>query len=417
MKVQPEFLYPAQLRRARWATRGQFAALGVLSGAWGAHIPSVKAAYVLHDGQVALVLLAGALGAVLSLLWAGRTVARLGVRSSCALAGCGLASLLGLALYWPSLWLLLPAMVLFGALGSIFDVAINAEGTTLESLGGRAVMSQLHGMFSLGGMAGAALGAALLRAGMAPALQLALLGLTVASSVLLNLRGMLPASAHHQADAPPALLDTPLGTLAEPPARRRSPWPHGALLFIGLLIFCGMTAEGVMYDWSVLYLKDALHQPQDRAALAYAVFSAAMAATRFAGDALRERWPQTQLLRGGALLAGSAMLLVLLVAQPLVALLGFVLVGMGLALVVPMLYNAATHVPGTQRASAIAAVSSIGYAGFLLGPPLIGGIAHALNLTAAMGVVVLACAALAWGTGRVPGLGAIGARQPKLRPT
>jgi fucose permease len=395
MKVQPEFLYPAQLRRARWATRGQFAALGVLSGAWGAHIPSVKTAYGLNDGQVSIVLLAGALGAVLSLLLAGRTVARLGVRGSCALGGCGLGALLALALLWPSLWLLLPAMLLFGALGSLFDVAINAEGTTLESLGKRAVMSQLHGMFSLGGMAGAALGAALLRAGMAPALQLLLLGAAVAATVLLSLRGMLPASAHHQPEQPATVATGPA-------ARRRNPWPSGTLLLIGLLILCGMTAEGVMYDWSVLYLQDALHQPQDRAALAYAVFSAAMAATRFAGDALRERLPQALLLRGGAVLAGGAMLLVLLVGLPLVALLGFVLVGMGLALVVPMLYNAATHVPGTPRAAAIAAVSSIGYAGFLLGPPLIGGIAHALNLPVAMGVVVLACAALAWGARRVP---------------
>ena len=386
----------AQLRRARWATRTLFAALGVFSGAWGAHIPSVKARFALSDGEVAGVLLAAALGAVLCLQAAGQLVAWRGVRGTCVLAGLGLGALLGLALLWPSLAWLLPAMLLVGALGSLYDVAINAEGTTLESLGGRAVMGQLHGMFSLGGMAGAALCAALLRAGLAPEVQLAGLGGLVMLMVLLASRWMLPGSAHHpQAQAPTPASDE--GTDAPAPARK----PRRQLLLIGLLILCGMTAEGVMYDWSVLYLKDVLGQPQDRAALAYAVFSAAMAAARLGGDRLRERLPQRRLLGGGALMAGLAMLAVLLLGHPGVALAGFVLVGAGLALVVPVLYNAATQVPGTQRAAAIATVSSIGYVGFLAGPPLIGGIAHALDLSAAMGVVVLACAALTWGARRV----------------
>ncbi len=379
------------LRRARWATRVLFAALGVFAGAWGAHIPSVKAQWALSDGAVAGVLLAAALGAVLCLQVAGRLVAGYGVRHTCRWTGVGLGALLGLALWWPSMGWLLPATLLMGALGSLYDVAINAEGTTLESLGGRAVMGQLHGLFSLGGMAGAALCAALLRADVAAEVQLACIGGGVAVMVLLASQGMLPAGAHLPA--------SPMDSLAPVP---ESANPRRTLWWIGLLILCGMTAEGVMYDWSVLYLKDVLAQPQDRAALAYAVFSAAMAAARLGGDRLRERWPARQLLRGGALMAGLAMLAVLLLAHPGVALLGFALVGVGLALVVPMLYTAATWVPGLPRAQAIATVSAIGYAGFLLGPPLIGGIAHVLNLSAALGVVVLACAALAWGATGLP---------------
>lgn len=385
------------LRQARWAARGLFAALGVFAGAWGAHLPSLKTHFALSDGAVAGVLLAAALGAVLCLQVAGRLVARWGVRGVCVLTGLGLGGLLGLALGWPAMHWLVLATLLMGALGSLYDVAINAEGTTLESLGGRAVMGQLHGMFSVGGMVGAALCAGLLRLGVAADVQLAWMGGSVAVMVLLASRWMLPATAH---DVVWSTDDVGAANVSSPPAPSQS--PRRQLWLIGLLILCGMTAEGVMYDWSVLYLRDVLAQPQDRAALAYAVFSAAMAATRLGGDVLRERWPLRQLLGGGALLAGAAMLTVLLLAHPGAALLGFALVGVGLALVVPMLYTAATWVPGLPRAQAIATVSAIGYAGFLLGPPLIGGIAHVFNLSAALGVVVLACVALTSGASGLP---------------
>jgi predicted MFS family arabinose efflux permease len=151
----------------------------------------------------------------------------------------------------------------------------------------------------------------------------------------------------------------------------------------------------------VLYLKQELHMPQAQAALGYAAFSAAMALSRFGGDALRSRYPEQLLLRGGGALAAVAMAVLLLAGTPWVALIGYALVGAGLAPVVPMLFNAATRVPGVSRAAAIASVSSIGYAGFMIGPPLIGSIAQAVSLTVAMSVVVLAAGLLAIGARRV----------------
>ncbi|MEY8879523.1 MAG: MFS transporter [Leptothrix sp. (in: b-proteobacteria)] len=386
--IQPPAEAPGVLARALNSTRALFGALGVLGGIWGVHIPSVKQTYGLDEAGLSLVLLSAAIGAVLSLLLAGRLIGRIGVPRSATLAGLLLSLLLGAVLWWPGLALLLPAMVLFGAVMSLFDVTINTEGTAIESLGRRAVMGQLHGMFSLGGMAGAALGSALLHADVPATTQLTGVALGMALLVLLAARHMLPAQAHQP----------------EPGEAEQAHfvWPRGALLVIGLLIFAGMTAEGIMYDWSVLYLKQEVGMAQDRAALGYAAFSAAMAAARFGGDALRARYAEMKLLRNGALLACGAMAVVLLSASPWVALPGFVLVGFGLALVVPMLFNAATRVPGVSRAAAIAAVSSIGYAGFLIGPPLIGAIAHAASLTLAMGVIVLACALLALSARRIP---------------
>ena len=386
------------LRRARWACRAQFGALGLVAGAWGAHVPSVKQTYGLSEGSLAWVLLAGGLGAVLSLMFAGRVVGALGVPRATLLAGASICACLAVVLLWPGLWLLVPMMLFFGATMSLMDVAINSEGTLLETLGGQAVMSNLHGCYSVGGMVGAALCGALLAAGVSAPLQLVGLALVSVPCVALACRAMLahqPAAAGGQAD----------GTGTNPATDAHFAWPRGLLLLIGLLIFVGMLAEGVMYDWCVLYLKQELGMPQATAALGYAAFAGAMAVARFGGDALRERVSERRLLRVGALLSAGAMAVVLLAGQPALALVGYALAGAGLAPVVPILFNAATRVPGVSRAAAIASVSSVGYAGFMVGPPLMGGLAHATSLTVAMGVVVASSLLLALGAGRVPAAG------------
>jgi len=287
----------------------------------------------------------------------------------------------------PGLAVLLPLMMLFGASMSVFDVAINTEGSELETLSGRAIMSNLHGMFSVGGMVGAGVASVMLRAGIAPALQLAIVCSAVAVFAVIAARGM---------------LDTHVAPSEGAAEKAHFAWPRGLLLVIGLLIFAGMTAEGVMYDWSVLYLKQDIGMPQAQAALGYATFAAAMALSRFAGDALRARYSERALLGAGAALSATAMAVVLLSANAWIALIGFALVGAGLAPVAPILFNAATRVPGVSRAAAIASVTSIGYSGFMVGPPLIGGIAQNSSLTAALGVVVLAAAMLALGARYVP---------------
>lgn len=374
-------------RLARWATRAQFGALGVLAGAWGVHIPSVKSQYGLDEGLLSLVLLAASLGAVASLLVAGRFIAWLGARRAAQCCAAVMGLMLALALSWPSLAWLLASMLLFGAAMSLFDVAINTEGSALETLAGRPIMGNLHGSFSVGGIVGSLLTAALLRAGVPATWQLLAVGAAVALWVGLSARGMLDT---HPEDG------------SADGVRARFAWPRGPLLVLGLLIFAGMCAEGAMYDWGVLYLKQELGLPQEQAATGYAAFSAAMALARFGGDGLRRHFAERSLLRWGGGLSAAAMAVLLLSGHPVVALLGYALIGAGLAMVVPLLYNAATRVPGSTRAAAIAAVSSIGYSGFLLGPPLIGALARSWSLPAAMGVVVLASAVLAWGARHVP---------------
>ena len=372
------------LSRARWATRAQFLNLGFVGGVWGVHVPSLKGHYGLDERTLALALLAMSIGSLLTLTIAGRMVGKLGARNTSVLAGWGFCLALALSLLLPGFWALLPAMLLLGASESVYDVAINAEGTTLETMSGRGVMSGFHGMFSLGAMAGASAAAVMLRAGVSPSVQLISVAAIVAGSILVFSRGML--ASHPRAEG----------------AQSHFAWPKGTLLLIGMLILFGMLAEGVMYNWSVLYVNQELHAPQDLAALAYIAFGGATAAMRFAGDSVRAKVSERTMLLAGPGLAAIAMLLVLLIAQPWAAMAGFALVGVGLATIVPILYNAATRVPGVSRAAAIASVSSIGYLGFMAGPPIIGGIAHATSLTTAMGTLIVAAVILMIGARRVP---------------
>lgn len=358
--------------------------LGMVAGLFGAHVPSIARRYAFDEQRIALALLAATAGSVTMLLLAGRVIARLGARQTSAVAGALFALSLALLLVLPSAWLVFPVMFGYGAGQSLYDIAINAEGSMLELLGGEAVMSGFHAMFSVGAMLGAGAASLFFRLAVPPAVQLAVVGVVVAVSMVITSRGMLPM--HPPADADGV----------------HFAWPRGLLLLIGLLILAGMLAEGVMYDWSVLYVQQELGALPQRAALAYVAFSGATAAMRFAGDWVRARVAERTVVVAGALLSAVAMAATLLAHDTTVAMVGFAFVGVGLATVVPILYNAATRVPGVSRAAGIASASSIGYVGFMIGPPVVGAIAHASSLSWAMGTLVVACLLLMIGATRIP---------------
>jgi len=373
-----------RLRAARWATRIQFAAMGFVGGIWGVHIPTAKAHYDLSERGLSFALLAAAAGAVTCLVFAGRLVSAFGARAVALVAGLVLCAALGVIIIPDSLLALPLLMFGFGGAMGLMDVSVNAEGSVLEAHSGKKVMSGFHAMFSAGGMAGAAAGSMLIAAGVAPELQLAGLGAVLAAIVAMASTFMLPVHP------------------SNPEHESGYRLPRGLLAVLGLLAALGLVAEGAMYDWSVLYMQTQTAAAPALAALGFASFSAAMAATRFAGDWLRTHVSAPRLLGGSALLAAVAMAVVLLVHDPIVALVGFALVGVGFANMVPILFVAATKAPGVSPATAIAAVSSMGYLGFVAGPPLIGGLAHASSLSWALGVVVIAALLLAWGARRLP---------------
>ncbi|GAA4328626.1 MFS transporter [Variovorax defluvii] len=364
--------------RMRWASRTQFFASGFIFATWGVHIPTVKAHYDVSEAELGLAMLAAGIGALLGLTQASRWIGRFGARAAAGTSGAIYALLLAGLVSMPGYTALLGLLAAFGIVTSVFDVSINTEAAQLELRNGQPLMSGMHGMFSLGGMAGAVTGSAALAAGMAPTAHLLLVAIALAFAIALSAQWMLPKEATAFA--------------AEAGGFRL---PRGTLMILGVLAALGLIAEGAIYDWSVLYLKQELGSPQQQAALAYASFSAAMAATRFAGDAMRARLAPAVLLRGSAGLAAASMLLVLLTDAPWLALVGFAGVGMGFANVVPILFAASARVPGVEPARGIAAVSAAAYLGFMAGPPVIGFLAEISSLTAALYVVVIFAVALA----------------------
>jgi predicted MFS family arabinose efflux permease len=305
-------------------------------------------------------------------------IGRHGVRRIGALCGCIYALLLAGLLSMPGYAALLVLLAGFGLVTSVFDVAINTEAAQLELRSGKTLMSAMHGMFSLGGMAGAVSGSAALAAGLPPQWHLIVVAIVMALGVAWAATRMSPKAP---------------STDSAPETGFRL--PHGALVILGVLAALGLIAEGAIYDWSVLYLQQELGSSQQQAALAYASFSGAMAAARFGGDALRARFAPAVLLRWSALLAAASMALVLITDMPWLALVGFAGVGVGFSNVVPILFSASARVPGIEPARGIAAVSAAAYLGFMAGPPVIGLLARLGSLTAALYLVVVFAVALA----------------------
>ncbi len=367
----------------RWAARTLFFFAGFLFATWGVHIPTIKTVYGVDEAALGVAMLAAGIGALLGLSQAGGLIGRFGAKKVAWLSGAAASAAIAVLLSLPGFSALLVALVVFGNGSSLLDVAMNAEASELERLEARPMMSGFHGMFSLGGMAGAALGSALLHVSVAPLVHV--LAVALVSVLAIGWAGtcMLP---HVRPE------------VGQP--RERFMIPRGVILLLGTMAALGFVVEGAVYDWSVLYLYKEVGSPQNVAALAYASFSAAMAATRFGGDWLRARFSGAWLLRGSASLAALSLAMVLMADQAWVALLGFALVGIGLANVVPVLFSAAAQVPGVSAAQGIASVASMGYLGFMVGPPVIGFLAHASSLTAALYLVVGLAALLALGAPR-----------------
>jgi fucose permease len=301
-----------------------------------------------------------------------------------SLAAVGFCLLLPLPLVSPSVpWLVLSLLAL-GAGNGILDVSMNAQAVALERRYGRPILSSFHGLFSLGGFAGAAVTGLAMSGGMGDRTHVTATALACAGAVVTILAWLVPS------DGPAG----PPGPVFVRPAR--------ALLGLGLLAFGGLLAEGAMADWSAVYLRDALGTSPAVAAAGFTAFSLAMAAGRFGGDRLAARLHPDRLLRGSAALAAVGLGAALLIGRPAAAIAGFGLVGLGIANVIPILFSAAGRVPGVPAGTALAAVATTGYFGFLAGPPLIGLTAELTGLPVALGVVSACCALVALGSRLLP---------------
>ncbi|MFD3698634.1 MFS transporter [Streptomyces sp. NPDC058646] len=372
-------LSPARLRHARFAIAAVFCVHGAVTGSFATRIPWIQENAQLGAGTLGLALAFPALGAALAMPLAGRINHRLGARTALR----ALLALWTLSLVLPSLAPNLPvlcgALLVYGATAGMSDVVMNALGVETENRLGRSVMSSLHGMWSVGALLGSAAGTLAAHTGTDARLHHLIAALVLTAAGLAAVQGVLDLKSAEDAPAPPHF------TL-----------PPKSALLIGAIGFAAVFAEGASLDWSAVYLRDVLHTDAGLAAASTTAFALTMAAARLAGDRVVDRFGAVRTVRVGGVLATAGGLLVVAVREPAAALAGFGLIGLGIAVVVPLAFAAAAR-SGPNPAQAIAGVATITYTSGLIAPSAIGAVADATSLVVSFGLVTLLAFALVVG--------------------
>jgi hypothetical protein len=375
-------------RAARAGITAVFFVNGALFATWASRIPALSNRVGATTGVLGLALLAPAVGAVVVMPIVGRLLPGRPSRMFCRIALAGLIVAIVLPALARSVPALAGALFVVGVTNSTMDLSMNAQGVSVERHMGRPILSSLHAAYSFGGFAGAGLGA------LAAALNVAPLPHFLAAAVLFGVGGLI---------ATRFLLAHDEDVDAHAPSMRWRAMPS-RLLLLGITCLVCLVAEGGASDWSAKLVHDDLAGTAALGAIAYAVFSIGMGSGRLITDRLWVRWGSVGLLRRCGALAAVGFAAGLAVGTAPAAIAAFAALGLGLAGVVPTLFRAGADQPGVSTGPALAAVTSLGYLGFLAGPPIIGGVAQLTSLRFATGLMVLAgvSVVLLAGAARVP---------------
>ncbi len=366
------------LRRARLAVVVAFLVSGAAFANWAARIPAVKDDVGLSTGELGIALLGPAIGSLVSMPLAGVLMVRHGSRVVTRVTLVLFCAVLPLPALARSLPALLAALVLLGVGNGALDVAMNGQAVAVEQRYGRPLLAGFHGIWSLGALSGALTGGVAAAAGLAPLPHLVLAAALLLAVGAAATRWLLPAVADR--------VERPSLRLAR---------PSRVLALLSAIAFCGLLCEGAAYDWSAVYLRDSLGASEGLAVSGYVAFALTMTGGRLVGDAVRARVGSRLLLGCAAAVAAAGLGAGLALANPVAAVAGFALLGVGLSCLVPIVLSAAGSASGLPAGAAIAAISTVGYLGFIVGPPLIGGLGELTTLPAALGVVVALTALVA----------------------
>jgi MFS family permease len=374
---------PGAVRRAHLTIATAFALHGAVSGTFATRIPWIKDHLHLGAGELGIALVCPAIGSSLLMPVAGRLMHRLGGRAALRLLLVLWCAALALPAAAPGLpWLCL-ALLAYGACAGTADVVMNALGVAVEEQKGRLIMSGLHGMWSVGTLAGAAIGVPAAHAGLDARIHLGLMAAALTAIALVVCRQAPDVRPAPDEDAPP-----------------RFSLPPRSALVIGAIGFCAVFAEGGSTDWCAVYLRDIAHASPAIAALAYTAFSCTMAVARLLGDFAVRRLGAVTAVRSGGVVATAGGLLVVLAHSPAPAIAGFALLGVGISIVVPLCFAAAGR-RGPVPSQAIAGVATVTYTSGLVAPAAIGGIAGATSLTVSFVLVTVLTLGLVLGAGVV----------------
>lgn len=357
------------VRKARTATHLMFLLCGLAVSAWAPMVPLAKQRTGLNEAGLGVILLAMGGGAIFTMPIVGPLIQHTGSRVIILTSGIVAAIVLPVLTLVASPALLATSLFVFGASLGCLDVAMNAQAVIVQNHMSRPVMSAFHGMFSVGGLGGAMLFGLLLFAGLTPFVAACTISIALLAIVLTRYRHFLDHPEKENAGGLKFSL------------------PKGPVLMLGVFCMIAFLTEGALLDWSALFLRDQRGFSVAMAGAGYSVFSVAMAVMRFSGDRLVHRYGPSKIVFWGAGLAALGLVIAVTIVWQPVVLLGFLLIGIGAANVVPVLFSAAGEADRHAPELALAAVTTMGYAGQLAGPALIGFVAHSTSLPVALGLM------------------------------
>jgi MFS family permease len=362
IKIGPLMRKFASTAQARLATRLAFFAAGFSMASCAPLFPFIKQNVAADERQFGLLLLCFGVGSLLAMPVVGLVSARHGPRSMVLLGGFGLVIFLPALTIAQTPFILAAALFLFGASLGTIDVAMNLHGVAVEAQEKRSLMSSFHAQFSLGGLCGAGLITLLLSVGVSLTMAALVAALVTLVAMVPTVRRLLWVSSSHQ------------NTFV---------WPHGIVILLGFLAAIMFLVEGAVLDWGALLVIDRQLAAPKNAGIGYILFSAAMVVARLTGDRIVGAVGEYWMLISGGMLTILGIAVILLSNLPLLALSGFVLMGLGAANLVPIFFSAAGRQKIMPPGLAIAAVTTAGYAGVLVGPAMIGFAADIMGLSIA----------------------------------
>lgn len=358
-----------------------FFCCGCTFATWAARIPSVKEKFHLNEAQLGAVLFMLPFGSLLALPFAGWSVSKFGSRLMTFLSAIFYIALLLLIGYSWSVFMLSIVLFFFGFWGDVLNIAMNTQALLLqEEMYGKPVLSSFHGMWSLGALTGAAMGGVVMKAGLSTEQHFIIATCLIGILAIVFLFRLIKKDTPKTRD------------------QKLFAWPDKALLLLGAICFCCALCEGAMADWSSLYYKQVINDVNRVSTTGYTAFAFMMALGRLIGDSVTGKLGYKGILMFDSILIACGLTLAITIQHPLSVIVGFGLVGLGVATIIPIVYSLAGKSKTMATSAALAAVSTVGFTGFLVGPPLIGLVAHetglrwALTIVLALGLIIFVLA-------------------------
>lgn len=363
-------VHPYSKKKVRLAVSLFYFGQGLCFASWASRIPDLKSALQLSDAQLGSILLALPLGQLLTMPVSGRLTTIFGSKRMLTIGAPLYAfALTNLALANTG-WQLALFLFMFGITGNLCNIALNTQGVAGETYYGKPIMTSFHGAWSVGGFSGALVGLLMTSLHLSPYVHFCIIAGIAFVHIAINYRYLLEAKKPSQTEKPKLFTK-----------------PQGVLVQLGIIGFCSMATEGAMFDWSGVYFKEIVKAPHALIILGYTSFMIMMATGRFLGDKVIAAYGRKRLLQISGVIISTGMFLSVVFPYLVPATLGFMMVGVGVSGIVPMVYSIAGNNTKVAPGIALAMVSGVSYFGFLMGPPLIGYISALSSLRYSYAVI------------------------------